>query len=256
MFSSHSDAIKTMIRRFSIAPSAAVLGAALCVYAPPASAQGRGGMSGAAARGSGSSSHPRGSSSHPSGMEGGTAEGRRFLNGYPYWFPYFYPWDDYDDDYAQPPPPEAAPGPPTAAGAFISAPRSAPVAPPAAPLLLEMQNGQWVRIPTGNEIPAGVQTSTAGSAPPGYVGLPQVNAPAAPLPHAVIVYRDGHTEELAKYMIQGTDLYTPSDYYSTGTWTRKISLSQLDIPASLKLNKERGTKFTLPSSPNEVVVRF
>jgi len=30
----------------------------------------------------------------------------------------------------------------------------------------------------------------------------------------------------------------------------------LDIPASLKLNNERGAKFSLPSGPNEIVVRF
>lgn len=180
---------------------------------------------------------------------------RRLLNEYPYWFPYFYPGDDYDDDYAQLPPPEAAPVALAAAPVQMAAP------PPAAPLLLENQNGQWVRVPTGNELPVASQPVTTQStvavpASPGYVELPQAAAPAAPLPPAVIVYRDGHTEEVAKYMIQGTDLYTSSDYYSTGAWTRKIPLSQLDIPASLRLNKERGTKFNLPSSPNEVVIRF
>jgi len=30
----------------------------------------------------------------------------------------------------------------------------------------------------------------------------------------------------------------------------------LDIPATLKLNEERGGKFNLPSAPNQVVVRF
>lgn len=63
-------------------------------------------------------------------------------------------------------------------------------------------------------------------------------------------------EEVQKYMIQGGVLYTTSDYWTTGSWTRKIPLAELDIPASLKLNKERGTKFNLPSAPNEVVIRF
>jgi len=57
-------------------------------------------------------------------------------------------------------------------------------------------------------------------------------------------------------MIQGDVLFTNADYWSTGSWTRKISLTDVDIPASLKLNKERGTKFNLPSGPNEVVIRF
>lgn len=204
---------------------------------------------------------PAVSHARPIAREGFTRGGpHRVLNAYPFWFPYFYPWDDYEDEYAQPPAEEAAPAAP--ARAQVSAPPPAPAAPPAAPLLLEKQNGQWVRVPTGNEIPVATQpvttetTSGMATPPSGYVELPQAAAHAAPLPPAVIVYRDGHTEEVARYMIQGPDLYTTSDYYATGAWTRKIPLSELDIPASLRLNKERGTKFNLPSSPNEVVIRF
>jgi hypothetical protein len=72
----------------------------------------------------------------------------------------------------------------------------------------------------------------------------------------VIVFRDGHEEEVAKYMIQGETLFTNADYWNTGSWTRKIPLSEVDIPASLKLNRDRGTKFNLPSGPNEVMIRF
>jgi hypothetical protein len=78
----------------------------------------------------------------------------------------------------------------------------------------------------------------------------------AQLPPAVLVFRDGHMEEVGKYMIQGGVLYATSDYWNTGSWTRKIPLKQLDIPASLKLNQSLGTKFNLPSGPNEVMVRF
>ena len=63
-------------------------------------------------------------------------------------------------------------------------------------------------------------------------------------------------EELGKYMIQGDSLYTNSDYWQSGSWTRRIPLKQLDIPASLKLNQSLGTKFNLPSGPSEVMVRF
>jgi hypothetical protein len=63
-------------------------------------------------------------------------------------------------------------------------------------------------------------------------------------------------EEVDKYMIQGDALYTSADYWTTGSWTKKIPLAELDLPASLKLNKERGAKFNLPSAPNEVVIRF
>jgi hypothetical protein len=190
---------------------------------------------------------------------------RQFLNDYGF-LPLFFPWDYYDYDYGPVPleaPPEnqqpqivalqAGPVPPP------SAPPTTAVS-PSAPLLLENQGGQWVRVPTGSEIPlaappAKPESASEANAHAGYVELPAA-APLPPLPPAVIVYRDGHTEEVAKYMIQGNDLYTTSDYYSTGSWTRKIPLADLDIPASLKLNKERGTKFNLPSGPNEVVIRF
>ena len=57
-------------------------------------------------------------------------------------------------------------------------------------------------------------------------------------------------------MIQGSDLYVTSSYSTTGSWIKKIPLADLNIPACLKINKDRGTKFNLPSGPNEVVVRF
>jgi hypothetical protein len=238
---------------FSVAVVVLALGAWPAV--PSASAQGRGGMHVPAAVPRASASISRGV-----GREGGGRERqRRFLNDSAFLFPpYFYPWYEYDYGPVSPEAPQEI------APVLMVAPQPAPPAPapaPSTPLLLENHDGQWVRIPTGNEIPVAPQpakqemASASTNARSGYVELP-VAAPAAPLPPAVIVFRDGHTEEVAKYMIQGVDLYTTSDYYSTGSWTRKIPLSQLDIPASLKVNKERGTKFNLPSGPNEVVIRF
>lgn len=237
-----------MISRLSLAVAAAILGVLLC--APLASAQGRGGIRGPGAA-------PRARS--VIGFAGRNVEGRpiRRLNNPAFWFPpYFYPYDDYDygNDYPAPPTVQ-----PLAAQPVASAPPPAPVE----PLLLENRNGEWVRVPTGSEIPVASQpaspqsdSASASNSRAGFVELPAIAAPLPPLPPAVIVFRDGHTEEVAKYMIQGEDLYTVSDYYATGSWTRKIPLAQLDIPASLKLNKERGTKFNLPSSPNEVMIRF
>jgi hypothetical protein len=126
----------------------------------------------------------------------------------------------------------------------VEQPSQAPAVKPVEPLLMEEQGGQWVRLQNEN-LPSGSQGQAVPSA-----------SQAAPLPTAVIVFRDGHHEEVAKYMIQGNALYTSSDYWSTGSWTRKISVSDLDVPATLKLNQERGTKFNLPSSPSEVMIRF
>jgi hypothetical protein len=195
-------------------------------------------------------------------FRGGGREGlprfaqRRFLNEPAFLFPpYLYPDDEFD--YA----PVVQEGSPLQAVMAQPAPQPAPAAIPGESLLLEYRDGQWVRIPTGSEMQAGSDSSTPNSAPssslrPGIEEL-AVSAPPLPaMPHAVIVFRDGHSEELEKYFIQGDTLYTKIDSWSTGPLARRISLADLDIPASLRLNKEHGTKFNLPSGPNEVVVRF
>ena len=130
----------------------------------------------------------------------------------------------------------------------IQQPQPAPEAKPVEPLMIEERDGQWVRVQDGSDLPSAPQTASASSQ--------AANQSPPKLPSAVIVFRDGHQEEVAKYTIQGNVVYANADYWSTGTWTRKIPLSDLDVPATLKLNQERGTKFTLPSSPNEIMVRF
>jgi hypothetical protein len=222
-----------MQSRLYIAVSVAALGAA--VFAPSAPAQGRHGMRAPVAA-------PRARSSfRVNGREGFDRLQQ--------------PRDEFEN----------APIAPEAPPIQIVVPQNpqppAPAASPVRPLLLENQNGQWVRVPTGSDTPAILQSTKPDSAKvsapnSGYVELPVAATPVPALPPAVIVFRDGHTEEVAKYMIQGETLFTNADYWSTGSWTRKIPLSSVDIPASMKLNKERGTKFNLPSGPNEVMIRF
>lgn len=230
-----------MISRLTIAATFAVLGATL--FASPAPAQVRGMRA--------SPASPRARSSFKlRGREGLARQSqRRFLNESGFLFPpYFYPDDEFDYE------PEA---PPAQTGVAQPAQSPAPAASPIEPLLLENHDGQWVRVPTGNQMAItqtdSLQTSNLqpGIAQPAYAAPPLTK-----LPPAVIVFRDGHMEEMGKYLIQGDFLYAASDYWTTGSWTRKIPLAELDIPASLKLNKERGAKFNLPSAPNEVVVRF
>jgi len=236
-----------MISRLSVCLPVAILGAML--LAPPAPAQGRGG------RGAGAGARMR-SSFGFNGREGFARPAQRQFLNYPYLFPpYFYPYDDFDYG-------PGAPEPGAVQPIIVMQPAQppAPPAPPAESLLLESHGGQWVRVPTGSQMaipqsakPDAAQTSSTQS----EIAEPAVAAPPLPeLPPAIVVFRDGHMEELGKYMIQGVVLFTTADYWSTGSWTRKIPLAELDIPASLKLNKERGSKFNLPSGPNEVVVRF
>jgi hypothetical protein len=76
------------------------------------------------------------------------------------------------------------------------------------------------------------------------------------LPRSVLVFRDGHREEIERYVIEDDIIDVSVSRWDTGSWTKKISIADLDVPATLKLNQERGGKFNLPSGPNEVVVRF
>lgn len=136
-----------------------------------------------------------------------------------------------------------------------------PVAKAIEPLVLEEHDGEWTRVPVGSEVSVGGQSSPAnpaGSRVPSVAFGSETGAPkiAAELPPAVLVFRDGHREQVRNYTIEGNSLYTNADYWSTGSWTRKIALGDLNIPATLKVNSDRGAKFNLPQSPNQIVVRF
>jgi hypothetical protein len=72
---------------------------------------------------------------------------------------------------------------------------------------------------------------------------------------AVLVFRDGHREEVSNYTITDGILYTAGDPYSGESWSRKIELSSLNLLETVKSNHSRGIIFHLPSAPNEVVVR-
>jgi hypothetical protein len=75
---------------------------------------------------------------------------------------------------------------------------------------------------------------------------PRVDAPPAPepavQPKTVLIYRDGHKEEVQNYAIVGENLI---DF---GETRRKVALTALDVPATVKANDERGIDFTLPVS--------
>jgi len=160
--------------------------------------------------------------------------------GYPYSYgyglygaPYYYS-DDYgpsEVDYRPEPAPQLVP-------VVQEKPEPLPD-----PVLLELHGNQWVKV--GNFGEASQQALSSSSATAG----------AKEIPPAVLIYRDGHSEEVSSYSIIGGAMYTKSDYYSSGNWTRTIQLADLDLSATLKENQQRGVKFELPSGPNEVVIR-
>ena len=71
----------------------------------------------------------------------------------------------------------------------------------------------------------------------------------------ILVFRDGRREETSNYTIVDGVLYQTTDFWSTGSWTKRINLALLNLPATVKENQVRGIKFLLPSGPHEVVVR-
>jgi hypothetical protein len=138
--------------------------------------------------------------------------------------------------------------------------QAAPPERPPHPLLLERQGDQWVQVTGYSQSPAPAQTTPPKTVEATHLRavMPSRNEAAEPprkLPPAVLVFRDGHEEELKSYTIIGKTLYTSADYWTSGSWTRKIEIANLDVPATLKLNQERGSNFSLPSGPQEVVIR-
>jgi hypothetical protein len=80
------------------------------------------------------------------------------------------------------------------------------------------------------------ETAAATPAPP-----PPPEAPQRP---TVLVFKDGHKQEVVNYAIVGSNLFD----LSSGR-RQKIALSDLDVDATQKANEDRGVDFRLPSLP-------
>jgi hypothetical protein len=171
--------------------------------------------------------------------------------------PYFY--SDYDSE-----PWISEESPPEIIELTTPSASPAPERNPPQSLMLELQGDHWVRITNNGQSQAEEQSDQQESERTS--SLPTAVLPAAPrrtgaaeppneLPPAVLVFRDGHEEEMRKYAIVGPIIYAGGDYWTSGSWTRKIQIVELDVPATLRLNQERGAKFSLPSGPNEVMIR-
>ena len=135
---------------------------------------------------------------------------------------------------------------------------------PAAPLIIEWQGDRYVRH-------SGAASSEANQAPLDYVAPAKLNSsvhaaqsvkpvkstPPAPaeLSPATFVFRDGHREQSSDYTIISGIIYTRGDYWTSGSWTRKIPIAQLDVPATLRANADSGVPFRLPAAPNEIITR-
>jgi hypothetical protein len=261
-----------MLSRFALA----ILAAALSIL--PAVAQTRGGGVGTA--GFGISVGPP-VAGHGTSMGGaahfhqGHAPGRgNVLLSYPY----FYSDSDYYAGEVSQQPPQVI---------VVSAAPAPASEPPALreSLLIEWQGDHFVRTTSSSKISAGAEQTrpddpensashlsftgqamtgqaVTGQAMPRQPGTRQTatkqkkaDQPAPELPPAVLVFHDGRREEVSEYSIISGTIYSKADYWTTGSWTRKIQIADLDVPTTLKLNQERGVNFVLPTSPNQIVIR-
>jgi len=78
-----------------------------------------------------------------------------------------------------------------------------------------------------------------------YAGPPS-DPPAPQDPATVLVFRDGHHQEIQNYAIVGPLLWN-----FTGSRTEKIPLTSLDIAATKTANEDRGEDYHLPTAPAE-----
>ena len=230
------------------------------VSVTPVLAQARGGGMGTAGFGV--------SVGSPGGARGGSVGGPgRFHQGHgsgrgavllPY--PYFYPDSDY---YTGAPTQQPAPQ-------IVVVPATASVPPPEPPapresLLIEWQGDHFVRTTLSSKNSTSVEQAGPDYSERSAAHLPATRQsatkqkiaaqPPAELPPAVLVFHDGRREEVSEYSIISGTIYSKADYWTTGSWTKKIQIADLDVPATLKINQERGLKFVLPTSPNQVVIR-
>jgi len=189
--------------------------------------------------------------------------GRGFLGGYGYASNY-YPYYDTEGGLIEGPPPQIL-GQTAAPAATVTAPKAAES------LVMELRGDHWVRLTPygaqalaeqGDVAQAGAQggplvAPRAGvpSRRSGDASVASTAQPPSELPPAVLVFRDGHQLEAAKYTIIGKTISIKTDYWTSGSWTRSVQIAELDLPATLKANQERGANFSLPSRPSEVVIR-
>jgi hypothetical protein len=124
---------------------------------------------------------------------------------------------------------------------------------PGEPLLIELQGDHYVRL-TGNDAP-GAQIFDREAAPEGRASAGTARPVAAREPlSTLLVFGDGHREEVSDYIITGGVLYADGDYYADRATNKKVELSALNLPETIASNRSRGIAFRLPRYANEVIV--
>jgi hypothetical protein len=115
-------------------------------------------------------------------------------------------------------------------------------------LLIELQGDRYVNL----------TSAKADASEP--ITIPRSQKPAeraavAQLSPVTLLFRDGHREDIRDYTIADGVIYARGDLYRDGYWSKKIEVSALDLPETVKSNEVRGIRFVLPKAPNEVITR-
>ena len=75
---------------------------------------------------------------------------------------------------------------------------------------------------------------------PAVVGKSKHESDLQPIDPTVLVFRDGHHQEVTNYAVMGQTIYVFDAH------RQKIALGDLDLPATIKVNDDRGVEFQLP----------
>ena len=163
------------------------------------------------------------SGSYHNGRNGRSGAG--YFGGWAYSIPYYYPVDNsaYGYDYVGAGGPDLYSGPP--AGPYDPSLHIVAEQPPANPYG-----------------PDGPPEQQAYAAPP-----PRPLPDDKPGDPTELVFRNGHHEEVNSYAIMGDAIYV----FDQGR--KKIALTELDIPATVKANDDRGVQFRLPAPDKNAV---
>jgi hypothetical protein len=76
---------------------------------------------------------------------------------------------------------------------------------------------------------------------PALLEQPSIARDVKPREPTVLVFRDGHQQEVTNYAIMGQTVYVLDDR------TQKIPLANLDVPGTVKANDDRGMEFKIPA---------
>jgi hypothetical protein len=184
------------------------------------------------------------------GFHSGVAHHRNWPAFYP--LPFFDPaYTDYfpESSLRQPSQPTlvVVQPPPPAVQAVASAPA------PSEPLMIELRGDNYVQV-SGNSVSQAKLPNVRSDASIFREKRQPASTRAPENQPALLVFRDGHSEQVSSYTIADGTIYAKADYYIDGAWNRKIPISSLNVADTIHSNEARGLAFHLPSAPNEVVV--